>query len=451
MINLLKSPQNKGKKIVALIDGEHYPQINLDAVLLLKKHFKGIFAGIIFLGGTEKLTIDNLQNFYGCIVKKIENLDNDFIPALNFFKPDIVYDLSDEPVVNYCIRMKIASFCFTNHCSYMGPDFYFEYETKKPTVLKPSLLIIGTGKRIGKTAVSLYISKLISEKKKICIVSMGRGGPKKPQLMQASKINITPEFLLNISRKGFHASSDYIEDALFAGVDTIGCRRCGGGFGGKFFLTNIEKGLKIAESLKPQVLVIEGSGASIPAVETDFKVCVVGANQDWNNLVGYLGIYRMIISDIIFMTLCEEPISTKENIKLIEQKIFEIKKDAKIVKSVFRPVPLYDIKDKKVFLTLTASSLAEKTLKDYLESKYNCKVVKISFNLSNRKRLREDLYSINPDEYDMLITELKAASVDVVTEYAVKHKKQINYINNIPVIIDGKQHLDSFINKILNF
>ena len=32
MIDLLKNKKNKGKKLVALIDGEHYPQINYDAI-----------------------------------------------------------------------------------------------------------------------------------------------------------------------------------------------------------------------------------------------------------------------------------------------------------------------------------------------------------------------------------------------------------------------------------
>jgi len=343
MINLLKNPQNQNKRLTVLIDGEHYPAVNYDAISLLKKHFTGSISGIIFLGGTEKLVIDNPENFYGHNVFMIKKLDSDFLKALQLFKPDIVYDLSDEPVVNHEIRMKIASYCFTERCSYMGPDFYFEYEPKLLKTTVKSVGIIGTGKRIGKTAVSSYIANLLSEKQKVCIIAMGRGGPKKPEVIRKKNTDLNPEFLLEISRKGMHASSDYIEDAFFANADTVGCRRCGGGFGGKFFLSNIKDGIKAAEALNPQIIIIEGSGASIPPVNTDFNICVIGGNQAWDGIVGYLGIYRILISDFIFLTICEDPPSKKENIDNLVSQIKKIKQQAKIIKSVFRPEPVYSI------------------------------------------------------------------------------------------------------------
>ena len=128
MINLLKRKSNKDKDLIVLIDGEHYPQVTYDAIAMLKKIYPGNFKGIVFLGGTEKLVVDDLETFFGERVYKIKDIDIDFQAALKYFKPDIVYDLSDEPVVNYMIRMKIASFCLYHKCSYMGPDFLFSYE-----------------------------------------------------------------------------------------------------------------------------------------------------------------------------------------------------------------------------------------------------------------------------------------------------------------------------------
>ena len=128
--NQLNNQQNKIKRLAALIDGEHYPQVNLDAIKILKERFSGSFAGIIFLGGTEKLVINNLESYFGEKVFSIKNIDIDFMEALDFFKPDLIYDLSDEPVVNYIIRMKIASFCIARNSAYMGPDFLFEPEEK---------------------------------------------------------------------------------------------------------------------------------------------------------------------------------------------------------------------------------------------------------------------------------------------------------------------------------
>ena len=447
MIGLLKNRSNSDKKLAALIDGEHYPQINLDAIELLKKNFKGSFCGIIFLGGTEKLIGEDLEHFYGYKVIKINDLDTDFLKALDILGPDIVYDLSDEPVVNYMVRMKIASYSFARKCSYMGPDFYFEYE---PKTLKPagrSLLVIGTGKRIGKTAVSSYLAKAVSSKRKTCILAMGRGGPVKPRIIKGSEIDITPEYLLSISRSGMHASSDYIEDALFSRVDTIGCRRCGGGFGGKFFLSNVAAGVKLCESLNPEITLVEGSGASVPAVITDRQLCVIGADQGWESIVGYLGLYRIITSDIIFLTMCEEPFADLRKIDFLVREIKKAKPSLRIIKSVFRPQPLYSIKNKRVFLVLTASRLAEEKIKAYLEKEYDCKVAKISFNLANRQKLKAELDGF--EDYDVLLTELKAASVDMVTEHAYRAKKGINYMNNIPVIIEGAGELKDFIGDLV--
>ena len=42
----------------------------------------------------------------------------------------------------------------------MGPDFYFEYEAKNLKISEPSMLMIGTGKRMGKTAVRSYLPDL---------------------------------------------------------------------------------------------------------------------------------------------------------------------------------------------------------------------------------------------------------------------------------------------------
>ena len=448
MINLLKKPQNQNKRLVALIDGEHYPDVNYDAISILKKSFKGLVCGIIFLGGTEKLVNKDPEKFYGLDIFMIKNLDSDFLKALQFFRPDIAYDLSDQPVVNHQIRMKIASYCFKQQCSYMGPDFYFEYEPKSLSVNRRSLGIIGTGKRIGKTAVSSFIANLISEKSRVCIVAMGRGGPQKPEVIRRSRAVMNPGFLLEISRKGMHASSDYIEDAFFSRADTVGCRRCGGGFGGKFFMSNIAAGIKAAQSLGPDNIIIEGSGASIPPVRTDFNICVIGGNQSWDEIVGYLGIYRILISDIVFLTMCQFPPSRKENTDYLVSMIKKISPQVKIIKSVFRPEPVYDIKNKKIFVVMTSDCSIENIIRSHLEEKYNCRVVKISFNLSNRDLLIKELNECR--EYDMLVTELKAASVDMVTEFAYKNKKEINYMNNVPVITEGRHYLDDLIYKMEN-
>lgn len=447
MINLLKKKNNKNTNLIALIDGEHYPQVTRDAVCMIKGIYKGNFKGIVFLGGTEKLVVDDMDDFFGEEVFQIKDIDVDFKRALAYFKPDIVYDLSDEPVVNYIIRMKIASYCLAEKCSYMGPDFLFSCEKEDILCSKPSISIIGTGKRIGKTAICSYISKMFDSKNiNVCIVAMGRGGPSQPQVIRGGEIKITPEYLLDINSRGMHASSDYIEDALTSRVTTVGCRRCGGGFGGKIFMSNIKEGMKIAEDLNPDLIIVEGSGASIPDVKTDACICVIGAGQKWESVIGYLGIYRILSADLIILTMCEEPVADKEKISFLEKEIKKINPEAPIIKTIFRPEPLSSINGRKIFMALTSSSIIESRIKEYMEDRFNCRLNQISFNLANRKKLREDLKK-NTD-YDTIITELKAASVDVLTDYAKNNNKDIVYINNIPLILENNDVLKKELMKI---
>lgn len=70
------------------------------------------------------------------------------------FDVDTVMDLSDEPVLDYSKRFKIACKVLAKDVTYEGPDFKFEPVSQYDIVEKPSLKILGTGKRIGKTAVS---------------------------------------------------------------------------------------------------------------------------------------------------------------------------------------------------------------------------------------------------------------------------------------------------------
>ena len=69
------------------------------------------------------------------------------------------------------------------------------------------------------------------------IVAMGRGGPATPVLTRPG--DVTLETLLARARRGEHAASDYLEDAVVAGVPTVGSRRAGGGVSGRPFVTNV--------------------------------------------------------------------------------------------------------------------------------------------------------------------------------------------------------------------
>ena len=309
-------------KIICLVDGEHYLPVTKSAVLNINDSNHNEVQAIIFIGGTEKLKTENheeyskLMGFPVYFGDDYGEIPYDLIEeVIDKYGPDCVMDLSDEPVLDYSKRFKIASCVLSRGLIYEGPDFRFEPPTQAEIPEKPSIKIIGTGKRIGKTAVSTYTSRLIEKNKyNPCVVAMGRGGPEKPELVRGDLMEITPEFLMEQSEKGVHAASDHWEDALMSRVLTIGCRRCGGGLSGEVFMTNMKEGAKIANEQDKDLIIFEGSGAAIPPIKTDKNILLIGANQNLLNIVNFFGPFRIGLSDLVILTMCEEPMVKKEKV-----------------------------------------------------------------------------------------------------------------------------------------
>lgn len=430
------------KKMLCLIDGEHYLPVTQEAIDTLNKLEYHDIKAAVFIGGTEKLKNDDEESYSNILGVPVKFGDGKEIPyklikeMIETYDVNTVFDLSDEPILDYEKRFKIGCYVLEENKVYEGPDFRFEPVTQYEIVEKPSLKIIGTGKRIGKTAVSGFVSRLLHKNNHDpCVVAMGRGGPEEPEIVHGDEIDISPEFLLKQSDKGVHAASDHWEDALMSRVLTIGCRRCGGGMAGEVFLTNMKKGAELANEVDSEFVIFEGSGAAIPPIQTNKNIVLVGANQPINNIVKYFGPYRISFADLVIMTMCEEPMANKNKIEYIENSIKEINPNAKVIATVFRPKPLNDISGKKILFATTAPEAVHSKLVEYLETNYNCEVVGITSNLANRPLLREDIKKYI-DKADVMLTELKAAAVDVATKEAIEGGLEVVYCDNIPIPID---------------
>src|SRR6478672_2402039 len=240
-------------RAVALIDGEHYAPVVRDALAALPYEF----IGAIMVGGTEKLRD---ASEYG-------------VPLVDGFEgAELVVDLSDEPVLGPAERFRWASRALAAGLPYVGADFRFDPPAFEPFDL-PSIAVIGTGKRVGKTAVTAHLARLLARELDVVVVAMGRGGPPEPELVATPP---TVQELVERSRAGRHAASDHLEIAALAGVPTIGCRRAGGGLAGAVFTSNVAEGARLAAEREPDVVVFDGSGAAIPPVDVDRRVLVVG-------------------------------------------------------------------------------------------------------------------------------------------------------------------------------
>src|SRR5438876_9056010 len=140
-------------RAIAVVDGEHYPDVVRDALAELPYEF----VGVLLVGGTEKL---RGEPDYG-------------VPIVDGpGDAEIAVDLSDEPVLDPRRRLLLASRVLAAGIPYVGADFRFDPPTFHPFAL-PSLAVIGTGKRVGKTAVTVHIARLLALDPKVAVAALG--------------------------------------------------------------------------------------------------------------------------------------------------------------------------------------------------------------------------------------------------------------------------------------
>ncbi len=423
------------KRTVALIDGEHYPPVVRFALDELSKECDVVAA--VFVGGTEKVDLEKGFDVYGVPVISAENAEAALRDAIGQFAPDEMVDLSDEPVLSAADRMRLASIALSAGVAYRGADFSFTPPRDKVVTTTPTLSIIGTGKRVGKTAVSAYVARqLKAAGRDIAVLAMGRGGPAEPEVIHGELVELTTPDLLELARQGKHASSDNYEDAVMSRVTTVGCRRCGGGMAGETFFSNVPEGAVLADSLGKELIVLEGSGAAIPPVHSDATIIVVPAGKGLTPIEEFFGPYRMSRADLAIIAFSEEPIATDDDVREIKDAIARLRPDLPVVATTFRPQPIQPIEGARVLYATTAPAEVAERLGVHLAAEYGCEVVATSPNLSNRTKLRADLRA-HEGAFDMLVTELKAAAIDVVATAGQEAGVPTVLCDNVPVAVDG--------------
>jgi cyclic 2,3-diphosphoglycerate synthase len=371
-------------RAVVVIDGEHYPSVLRDAIAGLPYEVVGAWLA----GGTEKLRGDA---DYGLpLLRELED---------GFAQAEVVVDLSDEPVLSPPDRFLLASRALAAGLRYEGADFQFDPPRYAPFPL-PSLAVAGTGKRVGKTAVTGHVARLLARDRDVVVVAMGRGGPAQPVV---AEVPPTLETLLELSRTGEHAASDYLETAALAGVVTIGCRRAGGGLAGAVTASNVLEGAALAAEREPDVVIFDGSGAAIPPVETDARILVSGMGHD---PTAYLNAYRVLVSDLVVLVGGGEA----EPIRRL--------KDIPVVQADLRLRPAEPLAGRRVAVFTTGAAPTE-----HLDGE----IVAVSRNLADRDKLRED---VARTDADVFLVEIKAAAIDLVAEVAAERGVEVVFADN---------------------
>ena len=406
-------------RALAIVDGEHYPPVVRAALDELPYEF----VAAVLVGGSEKL---RGGADYG--VPLVQNLD----AGLAEHAPEVVVDLSDEPVLGPVERLALASRVLLHGIPYVGADFRLEPPARRPFEL-PSLAVVGTGKRVGKTAVTGHLVRLLAASRDVVVVAMGRGGPPEPELVT---VQPTVESLVELSRTGRHAASDHLETAALTGARTVGCRRCGGGLAGAVAISNVAEGAAVAAGLRPELVVFDGSGAALPPIASDRTVAVVGGHQDPAVASGYLNAYRLLLADLVVVTMAEDGSGWEQ----VRDAVAAVAgPETPVASTVLRPRPAADVAGRRVAYFCTAPRSAHAVLAGHLRDRYGAEVVHVSGNLADRSALHQELRGLDADVF---LVELKAAAVDVVAETAVERGVEVVLAANDVVSVEAGVDLD---------
>lgn len=434
-------------RVLVLVDGEHYPPVTRWGIEVARDRGLEPIAALM-VGGTEKLRPGETAD----LGVPVRMGGPDPVASLAAAIADLseaglegILDLSDEPVLGYRERMELAGMALALGLPYLGADFRLDPPIDGPPLDAATLAVIGTGKRTGKTAIGGEVARVAATMNvDPVVVAMGRGGPPEPQIARAG--SITLERLLELVREGEHAASDYLEDAVTSGVTTVGARRAGGGLAGRPMATNVRAAADVAVGLGAGLVILEGSGASVPPIPWDAGILVAPSTVPEEYLAGYLGPFRLLRSDLVVVTMGSSPAGL-ENLPTLRSHVQRLHGGARLIVTDLHPQPLGDVEGKDVFFTTTAPGPAAEMQARSLERNHGCRVVGWSDSLADRAELARDMDGAGG--YEVLLTELKAAAVDVACERALARGAGVVFVDNRAVSVEGEPELGAALRETI--
>lgn len=437
----LLPPADRARALV-LVDGEHYPQVVADAIAALRDAGWQV-DGAILVGGSEKLraTPDYGQ---GVEVVRGDSPVDALVRGCERLHPTCVIDLSDEPVLVIEERTRVIASAAALGVDYRGADGMFLAPRFEPVAV-PSLAVIGTGKRIGKTAIAGHLARVadaaLGGAGDVVVVAMGRGGPPEPAVVDRAAGPLAVAQLLAISRAGAHAASDYLEDAALTGLTTIGCRRVGGGLLGAPVRSNVVEGARIAERLAPRLAIFEGSGSCIPPVVTDRTVLLASTARP-RDLLEDFGRYRLARAQLVLVVGDDVSVAAD-----MCRRVEFTHTGKRALPVSLTPTTVSDISGLSVAAFTTAPEYAGPVfMRRFAQLGADLRL--LSHNLARRDLLRADVECAVERGATCFVVEIKAAGIDVVAEAADRHGIDIVFLDNPPSPHDPDVDLDAVLAAI---
>src|SRR5919198_1322369 len=183
-----------------------------------------------------------------------------------------------------------------------------------------------------------------------------------------------------------------------------------------------------AEAWPAGTLILEASGATVPPIPWDAGILATPATLPAEFLEGYMGPFRILLSDLVVVTMTTGLEFGPGNLFALTSTVKRLHEGAHIAVTDFQPAPLGDVWGKAVYFATTAPRDAAERQATHLREAHGCRVVGVTDRLADRAALARDLASAG--EYDVLLTELKAAAVDVAAAAATERGAEGGFVDN---------------------
>ena len=343
-------------------------------------------------------------------------------------------DLSDEPVLGPPARFRLAARALALGVPYEGADFRLE-PPRFEAIRTPSVAVIGTGKRVGKTAVTGHVARVLArerQRRRRRDGAWGAGGARGrrgsgrrwPTCSRSRARGVTLRPTTSRRRRSPGCRPSAAGAAAAASPARSASR------------TSLA-GTRLAEELDPDLIVLDGSGAALPPIAADRRILVVGAHQDHAVATGYLNPYRALLADLVVVTMAEDgSITRRSPLELGEL----TRPGVPIVRAVLRPRPLADVRGRRVAFFGTAPAAQHERIAAASATPSTApRSSPVSGSLSDRGALRRELASLDAE---VVVVEIKAAAIDVVAEEAARRGIEVVLAGNDVVPLPGEPDLD---------
>lgn len=428
-----------------LVDGEHDPAVVRAAVERLPARFpQASVVGAALIGAPPPHpTAPGAAGAspFGVPTLTRASPDHAVVDGLDAFAADAVVDLSDEPALDARTRLRLVARALEAGAAYHAGETSFVPPPRPRVAAKPSLAVIGTGKRPGKTAVVAEWTRLLAARgTPAVVVSMDRAGSSEPDLVDPAAADLSLEALVARADGGQRVVGAHVEVAALSGAAAIGTRRCGAGPAGAPGDDGFAAGVALANERPEPFVVFDSSGQAVPPVHAGATALVVPNTIDPELVTGYLGAYRVLLSDVIVVTMGVTSLAGSVPRASFEGDIRRLvegvaSRSRPLVRVTLRPTPLAPISGRRVFYATTAPATARAHLAAHLEYEHGARVVGTSHHLADSPLLQADLDEAGDAE--VLVVELKAAAVDLAVRHALARGMEVVFCDNRVVTMGG--------------